>query len=54
MDSSEKEIKRIPNRWWAEVLKDIGVLGMKHWTKVVMDRLALHNLVEKSKPYGGV
>jgi hypothetical protein len=49
MDSSGKEIRRTPNRWRAEVQKDIGVLGMKYWTKVVMDRLALHDLVEKSK-----
>jgi len=54
MESSGKEIKRKPNRWQAEVLKDIGVLGMKYWTKVVMDRLGLHDLVEKLKSYWGV
>jgi len=27
MESSEKEIKRTPNRWKAEVLKDIGSIG---------------------------
>lgn len=38
------------NRWWDEVRKDIRVLGMKNWTKVVvMDRSTWHDLVEKSK-----
>jgi len=31
------------NRW----RDDIRVLGVKNWTKVVMDRLVWHDLVEK-------
>jgi len=34
-------------------LKGIGILGMKYWTKVVMDRLALHDYVEKFKSTEG-
>ena len=33
---------------------DIRVLDVKNWTKVVMDRLGLHDLVEKLKSYWGV
>ena len=42
------------NRWQDEVLKDIGVLGVKNWAKVVMDRTAWHDLVEKSKIHRGL
>jgi len=42
------------NRWQDEVLKDIGVLGVKKWTKMVMDRTAWHYLVEKSKTHRGL
>jgi hypothetical protein len=34
----ERSRGRPKNRWWDEVLKDIRVLGVKNWTKVVMDR----------------
>jgi len=34
-------------------LKDIRILDMKYWTKVVMDGLALHDLVEKLKSTEG-
>jgi hypothetical protein len=34
-----------------KVLKDIPILGVNNWTKVVMDRLAQHDLVEKSKTH---
>jgi hypothetical protein len=40
------------NRWQDEVLKDIRVLGVKKWPKVVMDRAAWHDLVE-SKTHRG-
>ena len=33
-------IGRPRNRWGDEFLKDIRVLGVKYWTKVVMDRQA--------------
>ena len=36
-----------------EVLKDIRVLGVKYWPKVVMDRVAWHDLVKKSKTHRG-
>jgi hypothetical protein len=42
------------NRWQSEVLKEIRVLGVKNWTKVVMDRTAWHDLVEKSKTHRGL
>jgi hypothetical protein len=42
------------NRRQDEVLKDIRVLGVKNWTKVVMDRTAWHDLVEKSKTHRGL
>jgi len=35
------------NRWQDEVLKDIRVMGVKNWTKVVMDRSAWHDMVVK-------
>jgi hypothetical protein len=35
------------NRWQDEVLKDIRILGVKNWTKVVMDSLAWHDVVVK-------
>lgn len=39
------------NRCWDEVLKDIRVLDVNIWTKVVMDRWAWHDLVAKSKTH---
>ena len=39
------------NTWQDEALKDTGVLGVKNWTKVLMDRAAWHDLVEKSKTH---
>jgi hypothetical protein len=39
------------NIWWDEVLKDIRVLDVKNWTKVVKDRWTWHDLVEKTKTY---
>jgi hypothetical protein len=39
------------NRWWDEVPKDIKVLGVRNWTRVVMDSLARPHLVEKSKTH---
>ena len=44
---------RPKNRWWEKFLKDIGVLGAKNWTTVVMDRSAWHGLV-KSKTHRGL
>jgi hypothetical protein len=41
-------------RWRDEVLKDVRVLGVKNWTKVVMDRSIWHDLVEKSKIHRGL
>jgi hypothetical protein len=41
------------NRWQDEILKDIRVLGVKNWTKLVMDRTAWHDLVQKSKTNRG-
>jgi len=41
------------NRWQDEVLKDIRVLGVKNWPKVVIDRAAWHDLVKKSKTHRG-
>jgi hypothetical protein len=41
------------NRWQYEILKDIRVLGVKNWPKLVMDRAAWHDLVEKSKTHSG-
>lgn len=35
------------------MLKDIKATGVKNWTKVVLDRLAWHDLVEKSKAIEG-
>jgi len=34
-----------------EVLKDIRVIGVKNWTKGVMDRSAWHSMVVKSKTH---
>ena len=42
------------DRWQDEVLKDIGVLRVKNWTYVVMDRTAWHDLMEKSKTHRGL
>jgi len=39
------------NRWQDEVLKNIKILCVKNWPKVVMDRAAWHDLVEKSKTH---
>ena len=39
------------NRWQDEVLKDIRLLGVKNWTKVVMDRSTWHDMVVKSKTH---
>ena len=39
------------NRWQDEVLQDIRVLGVKNWTNVVMDRLAWHDMMMKSKTH---
>jgi len=41
-------------RWREKVLKDMGVLGVKNGTTVVMDRSAWYDMVEKSKTHGGV
>ena len=40
--------------WHDEVLKDIGVMGVKNWTKVVLDRSAWHDLMKKSKTHRGL
>jgi len=45
----ERSRGRPRNRWQVEVLKDIRVLGVRNWTRVVMDSLAWPHLVEKSK-----
>ena len=42
------------NRWRDSVLKDIRVLVVKNWSKVVMDKSAWHDLVEKSKTHRGL
>jgi len=42
------------NRWQDKILKDIAVLGVKNWTKVVMVRSAWHDLVEKSRTHRGL
>jgi hypothetical protein len=42
------------NRWRDSVLNDIRVLAVKNWTKVVTDKLAWHDLVEKSKTHRGL
>jgi hypothetical protein len=43
------------NRWQDEVLKDIRVLCVQIWTKVVtMDRTAQRDLVEKSRTHRGL
>jgi len=42
------------NRWWDEILKDIRVLGVKKWTKVVIDRSIWHDLAEKLKIHRGL
>jgi len=34
-----------------EVLKDIRILGVRNWTRVVMDSSAWPHLVEKSKTH---
>jgi hypothetical protein len=39
---------------WEEVLSDIRVIGVKNWAKVVLDRLAWHDLVEKLQPHRGL
>jgi len=39
------------NRWRDEVLKDIRVLGVRNWTRVVLDSSAWPHLVEKSKTH---
>jgi hypothetical protein len=52
-----KRSRRHPrNRWWDEVLKDIriSILDVKNWTKVMMDRWAWHDLVEKSETHRGL
>lgn len=49
----KKSRGRPRNRWQDEVLKDIRVVGVKNWPKVVMDRAAMHNLLEKSKTHRG-
>ena len=41
------------NRWRDDDLKDIRVLCVKNWTKLVMDRSNWHDLTETSKPHGG-
>jgi hypothetical protein len=50
----ERSRGRPRNRWRNEDLKGIRVLGVKTWTKVVMDRSVRHDLVEKWKPHGGM
>ena len=40
--------------WRDEVLKDIRVMAVKNWTKVVMDKLAWHDLMEKSETHRGL
>jgi hypothetical protein len=51
----EKRLKGHPrNTWRNEVLKDIRVLGLKNWTKVMMDRVAWYDLVEKMKTDRGL
>jgi hypothetical protein len=42
------------NRLRDDVLKDITVLCVKKWTKLVMDRSAWHDLVETSKTHGAL
>jgi hypothetical protein len=37
--------------WWDEVLKDIRVLVVKYWTKVVTERSVWYDLVGKSKTH---
>jgi len=33
----KRSIRRPRNRWGDEVLRDIRVLGVKYWTKLVME-----------------
>jgi hypothetical protein len=44
-----KSEERPRNRRRDEVLKDIRILSVKKWTKMVMDRSVWHDPVEKSK-----
>jgi len=39
------------NRWQDEIQKDIRVLGVKNWTKMVKDRTVCHDQMEKSKTH---
>jgi hypothetical protein len=45
---------RPKNRWREELLKGIRVHVVKNWKKVVMNRWARHDLVEKSEPHKGL
>jgi len=55
MKSKGKRSRGRPrNRLRNYVLKDIRVLCVKNWTKLVMDRSTWHDLVETSKTHGGL
>jgi hypothetical protein len=45
---------RPKNRWREELLKGIRVHVVKNLRKVVMNRWARHDLVEKSEPHKGL